>query len=90
MKTEVGQKWLQMLALTLQYCLPADIFHFYLKGHYLLKSVNQFQHLMITKTNFVESMKQKLISGTATCWLLACRHQLPKIFNVPYGFVAGR
>ncbi len=38
-KTEVGQKWYQSLAFSLQYCLAADIFHFYLKGHYFFKSI---------------------------------------------------
>jgi hypothetical protein len=32
----------------------------------------------------------KLISGTATYRLFARQHQLPKIFNVRYAFVAGR
>ncbi len=38
------------------YCLAADICKFYLKGQYSLKSINRFQHLMITKISFVESM----------------------------------
>ncbi len=31
----------------------------------------------------------KLISATATYWLLVRRHQLSKVFNVHYGFKTG-
>jgi hypothetical protein len=53
-KTKVGQKWYQLIALSLMF--SAGFFCFYLKGHYSLKSTKPVSAFNDHKNSFAGSM----------------------------------